>query len=208
MIAGLDGILEAQGSDFIVIKVNGVSFKVFVPTSTLAVAGSPGDRVRLRTHLQVREDNLSLYGFATAEELEVFELAITVSGVGPRVALSLLSVLNPGQLVEAISTENVEALTRVPGVGKKTAGHLIFELKDKLSKRGIAVPALSLSSADSEAIAALRSLGYTSNEAASALARCPETRTSVWKRKCAWPCRGWARDRLPACQLDKCQLMS
>ncbi len=173
MIAGLDGILEAQGSDFIVIKVNGVSFKVFVPTSTLAVAGSPGDRVRLRTHLQVREDNLSLYGFATAEELEVFELAITVSGVGPRVALSLLSVLNPGQLVEAISTENVEALTRVPGVGKKTAGHLIFELKDKLSKRGIAVPALSLSSADSEAIAALRSLGYTSNEAAAALASVP-----------------------------------
>ena len=173
MIAGLDGILEAQGSDFIVVKVNGVSFKVFVPTSTLAVAGSPGDRVRLRTHLQVREDNLSLYGFATAEELDVFELAITVSGVGPRVAMSLLSVLNPAQLVEAISTENIEALTRVPGVGKKTAGHLIFELKDKLSKRGIAGPASSLSSADSEAIAALRSLGYTSNEAAAALASVP-----------------------------------
>ncbi len=173
MIAGLDGILEAQCSDFIVVKVNGVSFKVFVPTSTLAVAGSPGDRVRLRTHLQVREDNLSLYGFATAEELDVFELAITVSGVGPRVAMSLLSVLNPAQLVEAISTENIEALTRVPGVGKKTAGHLIFELKDKLSKRGIAGPASSLSSADSEAIAALRSLGYTSNEAAAALASVP-----------------------------------
>lgn len=173
MIAGLDGILEAQGSDFVVIRTGGVSFKVFVPTSTLAVAGSPGDRVRLRTHLQVREDNLSLFGFATAEELEIFELAITVSGVGPRVALSLLSVLNPAQLVEAISTENVEALTRVPGVGKKTAGHLIFELKDKLSKRGITGPASSISSADSEAIAALRSLGYTSNEAASALASVP-----------------------------------
>ncbi|MDO8491039.1 MAG: Holliday junction branch migration protein RuvA [Dehalococcoidia bacterium] len=183
MIAGLDGILEAQGSDFIVVKVSGVSFKVFVPTSTLAVAGSPGDRVRLRTHLQVREDNLSLYGFATAEELEVFELAITVSGVGPRLALSLLSALNPARLAEAICSEDVQALTGVPGVGKKTASHLILELKDKLSKKRIGVPLASSSAGDSEVIAALRSLGYTSNEAAMALASVPNIKNLSLEEK-------------------------
>ena len=176
MIVGLDGMLEAHGSDFVVVKVGGVSLKVFVPTSTLAVAGSPGDRVRLRTHLQVREDNLSLFGFASAEELEIFEMALTVSGVGPRLALSLLSALNPSRLVEAVCSEDVQTLTGVPGVGKKTASHLILELKDKLSKKRIGVPLAASSAGDNEVIAALRSLGYSSNEAAMALAAVPNNK--------------------------------
>jgi Holliday junction DNA helicase RuvA len=168
MIAGIEGILKSRGEDWVIIEVGGVSFRVQSPTSTIGTLGMPGDRVKLHTHLYVREDNLALYGFASSEELKVFELLINVSGIGPKIALALLSALSPERFETVISRGDVEALSSVPGVGKKTAARLVLELKGKFEQAGAAP-----FSAHGDVRAALMSLGYSAAEANSAIATLP-----------------------------------
>ena len=171
MIAGLEGKLQSRSTDGAIIKVGGVSIQVYMPSSTLSTLGAIGEAVHLHTHLHLREDNVALYGFATTEELELFRSLIGVSGVGPKVALAILSALNPGQLALAIASGNVDLLSSVPGVGPKMAGRLALELKGKLEGIMVSAPA----EGDAEVVAALTSLGYSASEAASALASLPDS---------------------------------
>ncbi len=162
--------MQAQGSDWVIIKVGGVSFRVYVPRSTLNKLGAIGDGVGLYTHLYLREDNVALYGFTSPEELTLFQTLLGVSGVGPKAALSMLSAMNPEQLSLAIASGDVDLLSRAAGVGKKLAGRLVLELKGKLELEG------APSSKDSaEVIAALTSLGYSAAEATRALASLPDS---------------------------------
>ena len=164
MIATLEGILEYRGSDSIIINVGGIGFQVYIPALTLSQLGATGTKVSLYTYLRVTNDNISLYGFASAEELTLFKNLISVSGVGPKTALALLSALTPEQLVMAITGSSVDLISQVPGIGKKTADRLVVELRGKLEKewKGVILP---LASEDTDAIAALTSLGYSLREA-------------------------------------------
>ncbi|MDP2954594.1 MAG: Holliday junction branch migration protein RuvA [Chloroflexota bacterium] len=175
MIASLEGTLEGLGKDFALVKVGGVSFKVQAPTSTLASLGpgGEGERVKLYTHLYLREEVLALYGFASPEELGLFETLLGVTGVGPKLALALLSALSPDRLAEAIASGDVETLDDVPGLGKKTAGRLILELKDKLKGAWAAAGAGAPRQANREALEVLVSLGYSVREAEGALSTVP-----------------------------------
>ena len=140
MIASLHGTLESLSSDGAVINVNGVGFRVYMPTSTLSILGTVGKEVHLHTHLVLREDNVALYGFASTEELELFQILLGVSGIGPKLGLAVLSAMKVEQVVMAIATGSVDLLTVVPGIGKKTAQRLILELKDKIGTIPIATP--------------------------------------------------------------------
>lgn len=171
MIAGLEGKLQSRSTNGAIIKVGGVSLQVYMPSSTLSTLGTIGETVHLYTHLHLREDNVALYGFATPEELELFRTLIGVSGVGPKVALAILSVMDPGQLALAIASGNVDLLSQVPGVGPKMAGRLALELKGKMDGIMVSAP----TEGDGEVIVALTSLGYTSTEAASALSSLPDS---------------------------------
>jgi Holliday junction DNA helicase RuvA len=173
MIAGLQGTLESQGTDWAIIKVGGISFRVYMPTSTMSALGDTGSKVQVHTHLHVREDNLTLYGFASTAELELFQMLISVSGIGPRSGLAMLSALNPDDLARAIISENTELLSSVPGIGKKTAGRLVLELKGKLG--AVWVGAAAATEGDADVVAALISLGYSPADAASALAAIPNS---------------------------------
>ncbi len=173
MIVALDGVLETRGIDSVVVKVGPLSLLVSVPGSTLSRLGTVGDKVRLHTHLYVREDIISMYGFASADELALFQNLISVSGIGPKAALAFLSTLNVEQLASAIVGENVDLLTQVPGIGKKMAGRVVLELKGKLEKgwAGAITPALTPDDAD--VVAALTTLGYSLKEATQAVSNLP-----------------------------------
>ncbi len=172
MIAGLKGRIERKLDDAALIDVGGVIYRVNTSLVTLEDIGEPGESARLFTHLYVREDQLTLYGFASPDELRLFETLIGVSGVGPRLALAILSRVRPEALEMAINGENADLLATVPGVGRKTASRLILELRGKIvpaSGAPLSVP----SREDAEVVEALRSLGYTTAEAHGALVRVP-----------------------------------
>jgi holliday junction DNA helicase RuvA len=164
MIASLRGNLVATGTDWAIIEVNGVGFRVSTPTSTLALLGKPGSSVYLHTHLHVREDNIALFGFSTFEELGLFQILTGVSGIGPKLAMSMLSAMKPEELVGIIVSGNAEMLTSIPGIGKKIAGRLILELKDKIGTISSVVP-VQISDGNADVLAVLTSLGYSSAEA-------------------------------------------
>lgn len=172
MIAGLRGTLEHIQEDAAFVNVNGVIYHVNSSRTTLSELGSPGDDVRLFTYLYVREDQLNLFGFSSTAELRLFETLIGVSGVGPKLALAILSRIRPDALEVAITGENADLLATVPGVGRKTAARLILELRGKLVPSG-AAPGAPPSPDDTEVLAALRSLGYTAGEAHGAMSRAP-----------------------------------
>jgi Holliday junction DNA helicase RuvA len=174
MIATLEGTLEYRGDDSIIINVGGIGFRVYVPASTLSQLGAVKGRVSLYTHLHVREDNISLYGFASSEELTLFKSLISVTGIGTKLALALLSALNPEQLVMAITSGDIDLLSQTPGIGKKMASRLVVELRGKLEKdwREIALP---LAPERVDVIAALTGLGYSVTEAAKAISRLPDS---------------------------------
>lgn len=171
MIAFIHGTLEAKASGHVVINVGGIGFHILVPASTLASLGDTGRQVRLHTHLHFKEDVQALYGFATEDELRMFRALMSVGGIGPRIAISALSVMTPAQLVSAIIAEDQTALSRVPGVGKKTAARIILELKATLEKEWIIAPEAGGTVAiGADAVAALVALGYGQAEARTALA--------------------------------------
>jgi len=173
MIAGLHGKLESLGSEWAIINVGGISFQVYMPTSTLSTLGTIGEEVQLHTHLHLREDNATLYGFASAEELGLFQTLISVSGLGPKLALAMLSVMSVEKLTMAIATGSIDLLTVVPGVGKKLANRLVLELKEKIGAGWITTPAAELAEENADVLAALTSLGYSVTEASRAVATLP-----------------------------------
>lgn len=172
MIANLIGRVSAVGKTYLIVDVGGVGFKVYTPTGLLG-RDQLSQTVELHTHLHVRENELSLYGFGSEDELTLFELLLSVERVGPRVALALLSALSPDALRSAIAQGNEDVLARVPGIGPKTARKISFDLKDKVgAEMGVAaVPALT--DADAEVIEALTTLGYSVVEAQMALQSLP-----------------------------------
>jgi Holliday junction DNA helicase RuvA len=172
MIALIRGEIVARGADHVVVDVRGVGYKVFVPRQPQA------DIVSLHTHHVVRDDAQQLYGFETREELALFEMLITVAGVGPKAALSLLAMSRPASLASAIAAGDVAALSRAPGVGKKTAERVIVDLKGKIARGGVEERGLSPAAPDDEAASALQALGYTAAEAAAALRGVPPAGTA------------------------------
>jgi Holliday junction DNA helicase RuvA len=170
MISAIHGSLEQRGAGWAQVRVGSVSLKVFLPLPTLSDLGAAGSEIHLHTHLIFKEDNIGLYGFATPEELSLFQTLITVSGVGPRLALAILSVLNSEQLALAIASGNPDAISGVPGVGKKTAGRIILELKGKLEKEWLA-EGTPLASGSADLLAALSALGYSASEATHAVSQ-------------------------------------
>jgi Holliday junction DNA helicase RuvA len=173
MIASLQGAVESLGSDWAIVNVGGVGFRVYMPTSVLSTLGAVGESVKLHTHLHVKEDDISLYGFSSANELQLFETLIGVSGLGPRLALAMLSTMSVEQLTMAIATGSTALLTSVPGIGKKMAERLVLELKDKIGAGLIAIPAARMAEEHAEVLAALTSLGYSVTEASQAVATLP-----------------------------------
>jgi Holliday junction DNA helicase RuvA len=172
VIASLKGKLQAMGGDWAIVDVNGIGFKVFMPTSTLSTLGKKGEEVELHTHLHLREDNVTLYGFATAEELGLFQTLISVSRLGPKLALAMLSAMSAEKLAMTIATGNANLLAEVPGVGKKTAQRIILELKEKLGAGWVAPPP-ELAEENADVLAALTTLGYSVREASRAIAAIP-----------------------------------
>jgi Holliday junction DNA helicase RuvA len=168
-IARLRGIVEEKGEDWAIIGVGGLGVLASMPAPA-ADALTPGERASLYTYLHVREDALTLYGFATADELRLFEQLISVSGIGPRAALALLSALDYVSLTVAIVGGQTDALRRVPGIGQKTAERLVLELRDKVTPpaEGTTTPQQQKQEKDAELIAALMGLGYSQVEAAAA----------------------------------------
>ena len=175
MIASLKGKLETLGADAAVVDVGGVGFLVYMPTSTLSKLGAAGNEVRLHTHFHLREDNAALYGFASADELGLFQMLLGVSGLGPRLALAMLSAMDVNQLAAAIATANTALLTQVPGIGKKMANRLVLELKDKVAAGWLTAPAAEMAADSGDVLAALTSLGYSAAEATRAVASLPPT---------------------------------
>jgi Holliday junction DNA helicase RuvA len=134
MIAFLRGRVLEKHPSRVIVDVNGVGYDVAVPLSTFYTAGEAGAEISLRIHTHVREDQLALYGFATPLELAVFERLIAISGIGPKLALAVLSGIEPRELVTALQRNDVVRLTKIPGVGKKTAERIVLELRDRLPK--------------------------------------------------------------------------
>lgn len=175
MIGSVAGTLVETYPDGALVDVNGVGYRVHAPASVIARLPGAGERVRLHTHLHVREDALTLFGFTTAEERDLFEVLIGVNGIGPKGGLAVLSVYAPDALRRAILGEDVDALTLIPGVGKKTASRMILELKEKLGAGDADLVPIAASPAVRQALsevrAALIQLGYSTTEAREAIER-------------------------------------
>ncbi len=174
MIATLEGILESRGVDSVIINVGGIGFRVYVSSTTSSRLAAMKGKVSLYTHLHVREDSISLYGFASDEELTLFKSLISVTGIGTKLALTVLSALNPEQLVMAITSGDIDLLSQTPGIGKRTASRLVVELRGKLEKEWKEV-ALPLASESADVIAALTGLGYSVTEATKAISKIPDS---------------------------------
>lgn len=174
MIYNISGTLTYVGDQFLVVECSGIGFKCFSSLSTLKSVGRTGEKINLFTYLSVKEDALDLFGFATEEELSFFKLLITVSGVGPKAAVAVLSELEPSRLALAIASGDVKSITRANGVGKKTAERIVLELKDKVANVASSSDMQSVASAAAvveesaagEAVAALVALGFNKSDAA------------------------------------------
>jgi holliday junction DNA helicase RuvA len=166
VIAELRGRVLRKEPQEVVVDVAGVGYRVAIPLSTFYRLGEPGSEIRLLTHTHVREDTLALFGFLTASEQALFERLIDVAGVGPRLALAILSGIEPPDLVAALRDGDVARLTRIPGVGRKTAERLVLELKDKVQGLAAApAPAPAAGSPKDDLVSALVHLGYSRPEA-------------------------------------------
>lgn len=170
MFAYIKGTLETKQNSFVIIDVQGIGYKIFMPTNSIENLGEVGEIVKVYTHYYVREDNISLYGFSSPEELRMFELLLSVSGVGAKSAVAMLSEITPSKFALSVISDDVSSLTKISGVGKKTAARIILELKDKLkTEQALEQPEEIKSIAKEndnldEAISALQVLGYTKRE--------------------------------------------
>ena len=169
MFAYIKGSLEEKSNDYVVVETSGIGYKIFMSSSAIAIMPECENIVKIHTYYHVREDNISLYGFNTKEELKLFELLISVSGIGAKSAISMLSNITPSSFALAVITEDVKKLTELPGIGKKSAQRIILELKDKLNaqetENEIKIEKQVINTEiTEEAIAALQILGYTKKE--------------------------------------------
>ena len=176
MIHHVEGPIVERHDDYLVVDVGGIGYRVYTSRATREAFHGRTDPVKFFTYLHLREDAVALYGFSTPEERQLFELLLSVSGIGPRLAISILSTTTPVRLQEAIMSEQVDGFSQIKGIGKKTAERLIIELRDAVAKLplgGEAAPAMT--QRDEVALGALtRSLGFGEREARRALARVRE----------------------------------
>lgn len=172
MIASIQGKVASTGRDHVVIVTGGIGYKIFVPFPTLERVDTTNETF-LHTTLIVREDMMALYGFATSTERETFDILLSISGVGPKMALAILSTLSLDNLRNAVVSDRAETLTRVPGIGKKTAQKILIELKDKLKVGLDAVPVSGFDDVNSDVIDTLVALGYSIVEAQTAIQSLP-----------------------------------
>ncbi|MGB9736946.1 Holliday junction branch migration protein RuvA [Chloroflexus sp.] len=174
MIASIRGVIQSIGNDYLIVETGGIGFLIYAPRSTLSAVGTVGSDIFLHTVLIVREDALTLYGFSDNAQRNLFEQLIGVSGVGPKLALSLLSSGTPDEVRSMIAGGDVARLARVPGIGKKTAERIVLELRGKIDFRQLtASGSTSVSTLDRELSEILVSLGYSAAEAAAAIASLP-----------------------------------
>lgn len=132
MFAYLKGVFDSRTMDYIVLDVNGVGYKIFMSENSMKEIGEIGEEIKVHTYVKVREDDISIYGFASSEELRMFELLISVSGIGAKSAITILSNIEPSTFAAAVVSDDVSVLKKLPGVGAKSAQRIILELKDKL----------------------------------------------------------------------------
>jgi len=177
VIAHLTGTLLEKHVQRLVVDVAGVGYDVQVPLSTFYAVGDPGARIALRIHTHVREDALQLFGFLTPLELTMFERLLSVQGIGPKVALSVLSGIEPGDLVRAIRNSDVARLVKIPGVGRKTGERLVLELKDRLPDAGAPIDDVPVEGGDlrDDVLSALGNLGYQRSAAEKSVDRVLKT---------------------------------
>lgn len=171
MLAYIKGSLEMKFNNYVVIEVGGLGYKVFMSESAIEKLGNTGDMVKVHTHYHVREDDISIYGFLSNDELKMFELLIGVSGIGAKSAINMLSKITPSSFALAVITNDTSKLVKIPGIGAKTAARIILELKDKLKtieaveqENNEIKEALVEDNKISEAISALQVLGYNRKE--------------------------------------------
>jgi holliday junction DNA helicase RuvA len=173
MLSYLKGILTEKKPTEIVIDINGIGFQIFIPVSSYDKLGDVGAETKILTHLHVREDAITLFGFVTIQERELFELLLSISGIGPKMAIGILSSITVDEFRNSIINRNYTALTAINGIGKKTAERLVLELFDKISKSKSAQTGLSTDSnyeIKNQAIQALCSLGFSRNVAEKSVA--------------------------------------
>lgn len=173
MISYVRGVLDYKEPNLVVVDINGIGYEVFVPLSTYQKLPAVGGQVKLHTYHHVREDALQLYGFLSSEEKEVFELVLSISGVGTKVALSILSFISVNEFRRAIAQGDMKTLTKIPGIGKKSAERMVLELKDKIGDIQIDERMLRLLEAEStnDAVSALLTLGASQSAAEYAVYR-------------------------------------
>ncbi len=170
MFAYIKGILDTKTNGYIVVETAGIGYKIFMSSKSMENLGEVGENVKVYTHYYVREDNISLYGFTSNEELRMFELLLSVSGIGAKSAIAMLSEITPSSFALAVISNDVTKLTKIPGIGKKTAARIVLELKDKLKTEEAIEKdeeleiAIKEDNKNSEVVAALQVLGYTRKE--------------------------------------------
>ena len=172
MIAHIKGTLETKAADYVVIDVGGLGYKVYISATGMEKLGNIGDKVKVYTYYRVREDDISIFGFNTNEELRMFELILSVSGVGAKTAQTIVALTNPSEFAIAIISDDISYLTQIPGIGAKSAQRIILELKDKMKKEKSITQtkntkvkeAIVDSNKVEEAISALQVLGYNKKE--------------------------------------------
>lgn len=188
MFAYINGTLEEKSNNFVVIDVGGIGYKIFMSNISIQAIGELGTVVKVHTHYYVREDNISLYGFLTHEELKMFELLLSVSGIGAKSAISMLSNITPSKFAFAVISNDVGELKKIPGVGPKSAQRIILELQDKLkTEQKLVAEAtgeqIEVSMVDNknvqEAKDALQILGYTKKEIDKVFEKIANTDVSV-----------------------------
>jgi len=176
MIGSIRGKIVLKTEKFLIVETSGVGYKIHTSPDTLSKTGKTGEKILLFIHTHVREDSLDLFGFLKMEELEFFEMLINVSGIGPRSALAILGIVSIVTLRKAIGTGDTSYLTKISGIGKKTAEKIVIELRDKM---GTELGEKSLQG-ELDALEALKSLGYSQNEAREALKKCsPDVNTNI-----------------------------
>ena len=197
MITSIQGILESRRAGYVIVRVGGFSIRIFAPTTTSNRLEEVGSEVSLYTHFYVCEDGMALYGFSSEEDRDAFEQLIGISGVGPKLALALLSMMDAQTFYQAIANEDQERLALTPGVGKKLAARLVLELKGKLPSLGTLGGNGALSPSgklQSEVLEALLGLGFTSSEAQAALSKIPQDRPMTLEEQITFALRSFARE--------------